>query len=211
MGVELRRTTGQVQGGRTRSPEIANDRIDGLAIHDFFTFGARVDMTVQARLVAHITQIDLQRIQLCPPNRGKIDLLKAWQRVVHRVLRSLRGQSRLGRTAHGQSWLRPGHEARRADTSLVGRPASRAKVYTMAVGEGRGGRHPPAPVILSAPIFGAVAQLGERRVRNAEVGSSILLGSTNSIFAPSGPGSSRVPSGEPRRAPIAQLDRASAS
>jgi hypothetical protein len=28
---------------------------------------------------------------------------------------------------------------------------------------------------------GAVAQLGERRVRNAKVGSSILLGSTNSI------------------------------
>ena len=29
--------------------------------------------------------------------------------------------------------------------------------------------------------YGAVAQLGERRVRNAEVGSSILLGSTNRI------------------------------
>ena len=28
---------------------------------------------------------------------------------------------------------------------------------------------------------GAVAQLGERRVRNAKVGSSILLGSTNSL------------------------------
>ncbi len=33
----------------------------------------------------------------------------------------------------------------------------------------------------SAPAYysGAVAQLGERRVRNAKVGSSILLGSTN--------------------------------
>ena len=31
---------------------------------------------------------------------------------------------------------------------------------------------------------GAVAQLGERRVRNAEVGSSILLGSTNRQKAP---------------------------
>ncbi len=30
-----------------------------------------------------------------------------------------------------------------------------------------------------ARLCGAVAQLGERRVRNAEVGSSILLGSTN--------------------------------
>ncbi len=30
----------------------------------------------------------------------------------------------------------------------------------------------------SGLIRGAVAQLGERRVRNAEVGSSILLGST---------------------------------
>ncbi len=29
---------------------------------------------------------------------------------------------------------------------------------------------------------GAVAQLGERRVRNAKVGSSILLGSTNLIW-----------------------------
>ncbi len=29
---------------------------------------------------------------------------------------------------------------------------------------------------------GAVAQLGERRVRNAEVGSSILLGSTNLLL-----------------------------
>ena len=33
---------------------------------------------------------------------------------------------------------------------------------------------------LLAPC-GAVAQLGERRVRNAKVGSSILLGSTNCI------------------------------
>ena len=31
-------------------------------------------------------------------------------------------------------------------------------------------------------LYGAVAQLGERRVRNAEVGSSILLGSTNSTL-----------------------------
>ena len=31
-------------------------------------------------------------------------------------------------------------------------------------------------------LGGAVAQLGERRVRNAEVGSSILLGSTNSAL-----------------------------
>ena len=30
---------------------------------------------------------------------------------------------------------------------------------------------------------GAVAQLGERRVRNAKVGSSILLGSTNPVVA----------------------------
>ena len=33
-------------------------------------------------------------------------------------------------------------------------------------------------------LCGAVAQLGERRVRNAEVGSSILLGSTNSTRVP---------------------------
>ena len=33
--------------------------------------------------------------------------------------------------------------------------------------------------LASRKIGGAVAQLGERRVRNAEVGSSILLGSTN--------------------------------
>ena len=33
---------------------------------------------------------------------------------------------------------------------------------------------------------GAVAQLGERRVRNAKVGSSILLGSTNSLIGPGG-------------------------
>ena len=31
-------------------------------------------------------------------------------------------------------------------------------------------------------LTGAVAQLGERCVRNAEVGSSILLGSTNTDF-----------------------------
>ena len=32
---------------------------------------------------------------------------------------------------------------------------------------------------LQSLTLGAVAQLGERRVRNAKVGSSILLGSTN--------------------------------
>jgi hypothetical protein len=38
--------------------------------------------------------------------------------------------------------------------------------------------------LLPVPILpdGAVAQLGERRVRNAKVGSSILLGSTISLF-----------------------------
>ena len=35
------------------------------------------------------------------------------------------------------------------------------------------------PRIYSAYRSGAVAQLGERHVRNVEVGSSILLGSTN--------------------------------
>ncbi len=33
---------------------------------------------------------------------------------------------------------------------------------------------------------GAVAQLGERRVRNAKVGSSILLGSTNMVYKNTG-------------------------
>jgi hypothetical protein len=34
--------------------------------------------------------------------------------------------------------------------------------------------------------YGAVAQPGERRVRNAKVGSSILLGSTNKIIEQNG-------------------------
>jgi hypothetical protein len=35
-----------------------------------------------------------------------------------------------------------------------------------------------AGLLYFTPLFGEVAQLGERRVRNAEVGSSILLFST---------------------------------
>jgi len=35
---------------------------------------------------------------------------------------------------------------------------------------------------MTAKKHGAVAQLGERRVRNAKVGSSILLGSTNILY-----------------------------
>ena len=38
---------------------------------------------------------------------------------------------------------------------------------------------PSFPLSLIISTKGAVAQLGERRVRNAKVGSSILLGSTN--------------------------------
>ncbi len=41
-------------------------------------------------------------------------------------------------------------------------------------------------MLLQGKLFapnGAVAQLGERRVRNAKVGSSILLGSTNPVVA----------------------------
>ena len=51
----------------------------------------------------------------------------------------------------------------------------------MAVGQAAG---PYGGVEITGPLcqiggrFGAVAQLGERRVRNAKVGSSILLGST---------------------------------
>ena len=55
---------------------------------------------------------------------------------------------------------------------------------------------------------GAVAQLGERRVRNAKVGSSILLGSTKTHNSPD----VRLAIFDYRnRVPVAQLDRASAS
>ena len=43
----------------------------------------------------------------------------------------------------------------------------------------------PVPTVAMAagnPGFGAVAQLGERRVRNAEVRGSIPLGSTNPLL-----------------------------
>ena len=43
-------------------------------------------------------------------------------------------------------------------------------------------KNPPLYVRLSG-LYGVVAQLGERRVRNAKVGSSILPGSTNSGFS----------------------------
>ncbi len=42
----------------------------------------------------------------------------------------------------------------------------------------RPSRSRPCGALASRPGYGAVAQLGERRVRNAEVRSSILLGST---------------------------------
>ena len=45
-------------------------------------------------------------------------------------------------------------------------------------------------VLESPPLCGAVAQLGERRVRNAKVGSSILLRSTIFPFVFPGPRSS---------------------
>lgn len=40
-----------------------------------------------------------------------------------------------------------------------------------------------SPMLQFAPFGGAVAQLGERLVRNEKVRSSILLGSTNSTSA----------------------------
>jgi hypothetical protein len=62
-------------------------------------------------------------------------------------------------------------------------------------------------VKIGRQVVGAVAQLGERRVRNAKVGSSILLGSTNK---PDEPGKARLVVFS-RHAPVAQQDRASAS
>ena len=59
LAVQLRRTAGQIERADPACRQYLKDKLQRLLIHRFLAAGARVDMAMQAGLIAPITQIDL--------------------------------------------------------------------------------------------------------------------------------------------------------
>ena len=72
MRIELRRAARHVERGDVGRARECEHVIDGFARHRLGAGGSRIDVTMQARLVALVAEIDLQRFQPLAPDRGKV-------------------------------------------------------------------------------------------------------------------------------------------
>src|SRR5918992_155678 len=76
MGVQLRRTTGYIQGFNTGGLQKGNHLIHGLDNHLLGPRWPGVDMAMYARLVAAVAQVYLERLDLPAANRREVRRLK---------------------------------------------------------------------------------------------------------------------------------------
>ena len=70
MGIELGCAAGDVQCGECASTKYGKDLLDRLARHHLFALRSGVDMAMEARLIALVAEIDLQRVG-APPGDGR--------------------------------------------------------------------------------------------------------------------------------------------
>ena len=83
MGIQLRRTTGQVEGGNALSLDKAQQQFHGLPRHLFLPLRTGSHVAVQAGLIAAIAEIGLQGFQADAPQGRKIRFDQQWESVVH--------------------------------------------------------------------------------------------------------------------------------
>ena len=83
MRIQLGGAAGNVQGPDARNRNECEHVADRFAGHELGARGARVHVAVQAALVALVAEVDLQRLQAAPAQRGKPELLDQRQCRVH--------------------------------------------------------------------------------------------------------------------------------
>ena len=83
MRVELRRAASDVEGGDAAAFEKIQHDADDVSSHFFGTRRPGIDVAMEARLVAAIADIDLQRVELGPADRGEGNLVEQRQHIAH--------------------------------------------------------------------------------------------------------------------------------
>ncbi len=83
MRVEFGRAAGDVERGDTPALDEIEHDIGDVAGHFLRSRRPGIDVAMEARLVAAIADIDLQRIELGPAQRGKRNLVEQRQHVAH--------------------------------------------------------------------------------------------------------------------------------
>ena len=81
--MEFGRTTGDIQCPDIRRLQIGDNLKRGLPAHHLSAAGARVDVAVQAALIARVAQVDLQCIKTLAADGGKIAYFHQRQGGVH--------------------------------------------------------------------------------------------------------------------------------
>ena len=76
--VQLRRAASQIKRTNLTRYQHLRNKFDGLLNHHLLAAGAGIDVTVKTRLIALVTQINLQRSQLAAMQRGKLGGLEQW-------------------------------------------------------------------------------------------------------------------------------------
>ena len=104
--VQLRRAAGDVQRGDAARPQHREDLVDRLRRHHLPAVGARVDVAVQAGLVAAVAEVDLQRIDGAPGEGREVGLAEQRQRRVHGLPRADGVRRCVAGVAHGCAFAR---------------------------------------------------------------------------------------------------------
>jgi hypothetical protein len=83
MRVQLRRAAGDVDGAHPRCRQHGENLVDRLPGHHLAAVGTRIDVAVQAGLVASVAEVDLQRLERASRHGRKVGVLEQGQRGVH--------------------------------------------------------------------------------------------------------------------------------
>jgi hypothetical protein len=76
--VELGRAAGQVDSADRGSLEKAQYCLHCFPVHHFGPCWRRIDVTMQAGLIAFVAEVDLQRFQPPAVDGGKVELIQLW-------------------------------------------------------------------------------------------------------------------------------------
>ncbi len=84
MRIKLGRPAGNIESWDLLTAKKAHDLAGDRAAHFLGAVRPRIDVTVDAGLIAAIADVDLQRFQLAPPDGRKSNLVEQRQRIAHR-------------------------------------------------------------------------------------------------------------------------------
>src|SRR3954453_23134990 len=104
MRVELRCASREVEGARAAAREVGAYGLGGFGRHGLGARGPGIHVAMQARLVAHVPQVHLHRVERSAVERGKIRVVEERKGCVHRG--ALWCGEKTG-TASRPRWMKP--------------------------------------------------------------------------------------------------------